>query len=539
MNTADPDFSGSAQPKRPARITGKATRRSKPSAVAPSPDEPLPGFDEPASLIVDQWLASLAEIGEAEGAFGFEVLASSISAVVVHLGRLAAAASTGADPVVPLIAELSRRRAALPLALLTCFGYLNGGTEFGTRARLAAEDMRARGIVGGAGPSWLAELDQPLVVEQCVELQISANYDRLLLVAFSRGAFPHGLALLVNGDECDEASMIVPIDPRPALRRKDGLVKAARELLEPRTRVKAVELDPAEARFRLETAVSRRADHDAELDPEEALDELFGQSEAYDSLLDDEDPQLPYLPFLPLLTARLEALPEHGRELPPHPVEGPGDDVLQAVLEKMMSGSAGRGPLPFGLGGGSGFGDPFGASRRKPLSAMPKKRRKSDGPAPVYRVRIDLRDSKPPIWRRLELAGDATLADVHRLIQLAFAWEDYHLHAFETDYGSYGNGAADLGHRDPASVTLEQLLRAPGEKLRYTYDFGDDWVHVVKLEAILDADPGLKPRCTAGRRAAPPEDCGGIWAYEQGGGPAAGADSFDRDELNQELIETF
>ncbi len=54
----------------------------------------------------------------------------------------------------------------------------------------------------------------------------------------------------------------------------------------------------------------------------------------------------------------------------------------------------------------------------------------------------------------------------------------------------------------------------PGSKITYLYDFGDDWQHLILVEAILPVNERtLYPSCTAGRRAAPPEDCGGVWGY--------------------------
>lgn len=539
MSKVDSDAAAFADPKRPARITGKVTRRSNPPAIPPPSDEPVPGFGEAAPVVVDEWLSALAEIGGSGGAFAFEIFVSSICAVVEQFARMAAAEFIDGDPIPPLIAELSRRRNALSTAVLTCLGYLSSG-ELGAQARLAVPRAGARGGARGAAPAWIEELDQPCVVDECAELRMLRSEQRMLVVTLSRNGVRHGLAMMVDDAECGEALMIMPIEPSRVLQSK-GLVKAARELLEPRTRVEATTLEPAEARFRLETAVSRRADHDGDLEADELLDELLEQLGSEEEP-DDEDENYdkneegapPYLPLLPLLTARLALLPDHGRDLPSHPAEARAGSKIELVLRGLMSESAGREPGRLGFAGIDGFGAP----RRKPLSAMPKKRRKSDGPAPVLRVRIDLKGAKPPIWRRLELPGDATLADVHRLIQAAFEWDDYHLHAFETDYGPYGNGDADLGHRDPGSVTLEQLLRDPGDKLEYMYDFGDGWEHTIKLEAVLEPEPGLKPRCTAGRRAAPPEDSGGIWAHEEAGAPE-GPDTFDRDRLNEVLAEIF
>ncbi|HWT47448.1 MAG TPA: plasmid pRiA4b ORF-3 family protein, partial [Mycobacterium sp.] len=65
-------------------------------------------------------------------------------------------------------------------------------------------------------------------------------------------------------------------------------------------------------------------------------------------------------------------------------------------------------------------------------------------------------------------------------------------------------------------VTLEQVAAGPGTKLTYTYDFGDDWEHVITVEGTVPReDASIYPRCVGGRRKAPPEDCGGIWGYQE------------------------
>jgi len=50
---------------------------------------------------------------------------------------------------------------------------------------------------------------------------------------------------------------------------------------------------------------------------------------------------------------------------------------------------------------------------------------------------------------------------------------------------------------------------------KYTYDFGDNWEHIIKLEKVLPRDKNINyPVCIGGKRASPPEDCGGVWGYE-------------------------
>jgi hypothetical protein len=132
----------------------------------------------------------------------------------------------------------------------------------------------------------------------------------------------------------------------------------------------------------------------------------------------------------------------------------------------------------------------------------------------VHRVKVTLRGAKPPIWRRLEIPSDLTLSGLHGCVQQAFGWEGGHLWVFSTPQGEFGRADPGLGHRSASSRTVADVLRASGSRIRYTYDFGDDWEHEILAEEIKPAEPGVAyPRCTAGRRACPPEDCGGIWGY--------------------------
>src|SRR5439155_743249 len=127
------------------------------------------------------------------------------------------------------------------------------------------------------------------------------------------------------------------------------------------------------------------------------------------------------------------------------------------------------------------------------------------------------RGARPPIWRRLRVPGRFTLAQLHAVIQAAFGWEDYHLHVFDVDGSRYAPAGADLGARarDERKVRIAQVAPAVGDRLTYTYDFGDDWEHEIIVEQIVPADGPDQAVCVTGRRAAPPEDCGGVWGYAE------------------------
>jgi hypothetical protein len=155
----------------------------------------------------------------------------------------------------------------------------------------------------------------------------------------------------------------------------------------------------------------------------------------------------------------------------------------------------------------------------------PSRRRPRRADAVTYRVRVDLNGTKPPLWRRLELASDLFLDQVHEIMQAAFGWTDSHLHQFGSGPGHYDPATEhylcpfQVEEGDPGipeeDVRLDEVLAEPGDKLFYDYDFGDGWQHTIRLEAILPR-PTSAPRaaCIAGRRDGPPEDCGGAGGYE-------------------------
>jgi len=152
-----------------------------------------------------------------------------------------------------------------------------------------------------------------------------------------------------------------------------------------------------------------------------------------------------------------------------------------------------------------GFG--MGGASNGPQAATPG--------AAAVQVKLSLRGaSKPPVWRRLLIPAAMRLDQFHVVIQAAMGWTDSHMHAFSTDSGDYGIPDPELEFRDERKARLEQFLGAPGDRIRYTYDFGDDWDHDIVVEEVLHPEPGARiPVCLAGKGTCPPEDCGGVWGY--------------------------
>jgi len=148
--------------------------------------------------------------------------------------------------------------------------------------------------------------------------------------------------------------------------------------------------------------------------------------------------------------------------------------------------------------------------------ALPNRPARDATSRSVHRLKIGLRGAKPPIWRRIEVASDTSLEQLNDLIQAAFGWLGGHFWVFTTANDEFGPADAELGFRDAARPTLATVVPRAGDRLRYTYDFGDDWQHDIVVEQVAAADPAAAyPRCLGGRRAAPPDDCGGIGAYEE------------------------
>lgn len=159
----------------------------------------------------------------------------------------------------------------------------------------------------------------------------------------------------------------------------------------------------------------------------------------------------------------------------------------------------------------------------------------------IYQFKIILQGSQPPIWRRIQVPGEYTFWDLHVAIQNSMGWEDCHLHSFEMADAGTGRKIVFSDEHEDEDFMISKEMEVPpdflkhipilrsendaclssyfslsNKKATYEYDFGDGWRHKIILEKILTFEPGIMyPRCLAGKRACPPEDCGGIWGYEE------------------------
>jgi hypothetical protein len=134
----------------------------------------------------------------------------------------------------------------------------------------------------------------------------------------------------------------------------------------------------------------------------------------------------------------------------------------------------------------------------------------------IYQLKVTLQGIRPPIWRRFQVPGQIAFDRLHLVLQAVMGWNGGHLYAFEVGGRRIGEPDDSWGDslEDSRRVTLSTVAKRKGDRLVYTYDFGDDWRHHLLVEKTdcLDADEH-RVTCLAGRRACPPEDCGGVWGY--------------------------
>lgn len=134
----------------------------------------------------------------------------------------------------------------------------------------------------------------------------------------------------------------------------------------------------------------------------------------------------------------------------------------------------------------------------------------------VHQIKVTLRGVKPPVWRRVLVPSDFSLRKLHSVLQIVMGWMDSHLYEFTAGRMNFGDPDEDTPWdlRSARTAKLASILPTKGSKLLYMYDFGDGWEHDIVVEAILPRTEGVRyPACVAGKRACPPEDCGGPYGY--------------------------
>jgi hypothetical protein len=140
--------------------------------------------------------------------------------------------------------------------------------------------------------------------------------------------------------------------------------------------------------------------------------------------------------------------------------------------------------------------------------------RKSATTADILKLKVTLTGLRPPVWRRLLTPADITLRDLHDAIQTSMGWNDAHLHDFDIAGERFGDPSTTDEVANEARVTLAAIRKAGVDRFKYTYDFGDDWEHLIVIEGTVPRAEGQHyPACIAGKRACPPEDSGGPYGF--------------------------
>ncbi len=148
----------------------------------------------------------------------------------------------------------------------------------------------------------------------------------------------------------------------------------------------------------------------------------------------------------------------------------------------------------------------------------------SSKPSKTYVLYASIEDCPVKVFRRIKVPSNLWLGNLGKILITAFGWAGYHLSQFTkggVDYTSKENieESFDFGYQrsiDEMTVTVEDVLPQKGSTISFEYDFGDGWIHNVRVTSVSDEPLKDEDICvTSGKGACPPEDVGGVWGYSQ------------------------
>lgn len=133
-----------------------------------------------------------------------------------------------------------------------------------------------------------------------------------------------------------------------------------------------------------------------------------------------------------------------------------------------------------------------------------------------WELEIRLQHVNPEVVRQIQVPKSLTFDQLHMAIQEAMGWQSYHLYEFQ-DNGISITAPNDETEFSEATwdATQHHLNEFPwqeGHIFTYIYDFGDYWVHTIRIDKRLYS-PLSRPRVIGGAGACPPEDVGGPPGY--------------------------
>ena len=156
-------------------------------------------------------------------------------------------------------------------------------------------------------------------------------------------------------------------------------------------------------------------------------------------------------------------------------------------------------------------------------------------------LKVTLELEQQNVWRDIVVPVNMTFDKLHKVLQVVFAWQDYHLHEFyifgeekcNNDFYINHPGYHKEGHRPIVNLVCNEeafaypndvpmrfetgvkLLEYLPAKMKYNYDFGDNWQHYIEVIRVIDSYDKNYPVCLAGEGNTPPEDVGGEHGYEE------------------------
>lgn len=128
-----------------------------------------------------------------------------------------------------------------------------------------------------------------------------------------------------------------------------------------------------------------------------------------------------------------------------------------------------------------------------------------------FQVKIVLEGATPPLWRRVLLPEQLSFADLHKILQIVFGWEEEHLHEFSFQHSRVI--VSDTEYMDEKEIAADEYLRDGW--IRYTYDFRDGWEHKITLEKEVGDYDNRYPTVIKHKRNNMEEDSGGVWGGEE------------------------
>jgi hypothetical protein len=139
----------------------------------------------------------------------------------------------------------------------------------------------------------------------------------------------------------------------------------------------------------------------------------------------------------------------------------------------------------------------------------------------AFQLKITIKNSKPPIWRRLIVPTGITFSQFSMILNEVMGWDGYHAFEFEfyhlelriiEDAEEMEIGYGPYDYIEASKTYIREYLEE-NEWFTYTYDLGDDWQHRVTVEKVLEDYPYDYPQVIKYKGNCPVEDCGGIYAY--------------------------